>query len=139
MMITYIKNYINNIISKIKHRNKNKEAYKEQLVIYIKPLLEHYAICYYYYYINVNFDLVEKYSSKLTFYKYIINNVLYTNVKHKDKLIKKVFYELKINEPEVVKNYIYDFLKKEKVDDYSIKRVSYSIATDFTPLINFLK
>lgn len=132
MMITYIKN----IINKIKNRNKNKEAYKEQLV---KPLLEHYAICYYYYYINVNFDLVEKYTNKLTFYKYIINNVLYANVKNKDKLIKKVFYELKINDPEVVKNYIYDFLKKEGIDGYSIKRVSYSIATDFTPLINFLK
>lgn len=126
-------------IKNIKNRNKNKEVYKEQLVIYIKPLLEHYAICYYYYYINVNFDLVEKYTDKLTFYKHLINKVLYTNIKHKYKLINEVLYKLKINNPDIVKNYIYDFMKKEKVNDYSIRRLSYSIATDFTPLINFLK
>lgn len=97
---------IHNIIYNIKNRNKNNKAYKEQLVIYIKQILEHYAICYYYYYINVNFNLVEKYIDKLKFYKHLINKVLYTNVKHKDKLINDVLYKLEINNPDVVKNYI---------------------------------
>ena len=32
---------IHNIIYNIKNRNKNNKAYKEQLVIYIKQILEH--------------------------------------------------------------------------------------------------
>lgn len=138
-MIHYLNNYIDNVINKIKNRNKNKEAYKGQLFAFIKQVLEHYAICYYYYYINPNFDLVEKYSDKITFYKYLINNVLYTDIKNRDKLIKEVFLECKLNDQTVVLNYIYDFLKKEQIDDCSIAKISKGIATDFKPLINFLK